>query len=356
MRFPSPMSVCGLLMGLGFSLAVFGKWQDLHWAMYLGLIIGVSGCIGMKNLNFAGWLPQENRDQKELRALADALTLTVGILLGAGIGIWIHAGEPEWGPHARWFILAGVVVGFIHAGVVPIFGGSLSRLISMGGMLLDFGSMFLAGILLGIGVGMIMHTEDPESSGYAIVFILAGLGLGGALAVGVFRSLSGQAEPTAEQPPSGTRVGPPHRTLLITVAGAATLIVLFTRVPVYSDIVYFLRSHDTRATVTKVEQRGKNVRIDYQFTEPSGTARSGHDTVVWYSPPKDWVAHPTGTVTIQYIPGADESRLSPSVAHWLDYAIIPLLGIFLVLIFWRATRQVDPAATVARTVSSAVEH
>lgn len=83
----------------------------------------------------------------------------------------------------------------------------------------------------------------------------------------------------------------------------------------YVELIYLVRGREIEADVTQVQEvvtRGRfrerrSLAVDYRFTEPDGTARTGSDTTA-----TDWQRTPK--VAIQYTPGATgRSRFAGSM-------------------------------------------
>jgi hypothetical protein len=118
---------------------------------------------------------------------------------------------------------------------------------------------------------------------------------------------------------------------------------------VYREVVYLLTGRQTTATVTKVlkvttTRRGvsrDHLEVHYQFTEPNGTPRTGHDTQGTEQVP------PIGSpVAVQYTPGPEgHSRFSGRV-DWiwlvLFFVSICVIGVFLVKLLLEAREATRP--------------
>jgi hypothetical protein len=84
----------------------------------------------------------------------------------------------------------------------------------------------------------------------------------------------------------------------------------------YHELVFFLRGQHAKGAVTKTYEtilrgrygieRGRALTVEYTYTDADGHLRSDSDTV-----PLDWSLPTDGSVTIQYLPGAEgQTRLA----------------------------------------------
>lgn len=117
----------------------------------------------------------------------------------------------------------------------------------------------------------------------------------------------------------------------------------------YGEMVYLFVGREAQATVKEayvLERRGRfgiplgeKLVVEYSFTEPDGTSRSGHDEVTSSWPPPE-----NGIITVRYTPGKDgRSRLAGHV-NWTGLALFALstaLVIYAVARLWQlASRAV----------------
>jgi hypothetical protein len=110
------------------------------------------------------------------------------------------------------------------------------------------------------------------------------------------------------------------KTLVSCILGAAILI--FTGIAIAGDLEYLLVGREAEATVTKVDRRAKDTRIEYRFTDADGILRTGVETTA-----NGWIEPQDGKVTIQYLPGhEDRSRVSRYIVHWFPYLVVLRLG------------------------------
>lgn len=105
----------------------------------------------------------------------------------------------------------------------------------------------------------------------------------------------------------------------------------------YSEMVYLLSGHKIDAAVTEAYEvthrtrfgmsQGKALTVEYRFAEPDGTQRTGSDTVA-----SNWDLPPTGTIPVQYTPGAEgRSRLAGHInwlGIWFFFVSIGVLAFF----------------------------
>jgi|GEM_PF-1498695 len=106
----------------------------------------------------------------------------------------------------------------------------------------------------------------------------------------------------------------------------------------YTELKYAIRGKTTEAQVSEFKEymggrRSNSPKVDLRYTylEADGTSRGGRDDV-----PRSWVPDDPKSVTIQYIPGVEDSsrikaseRLMPvyffaATALWLGYSIFTL--------------------------------
>jgi hypothetical protein len=111
------------------------------------------------------------------------------------------------------------------------------------------------------------------------------------------------------------------KTKWVLIAGGLFFVSCFM---VWSELMYFLKGREAQATLTEayeVDQRGRfgrsrgtRIELEYRFTEPDGTQRTGSTSVS-----NDWTPPGNGIVTVQYTPGVKgRSRLQGQVnGFWL---------------------------------------
>jgi hypothetical protein len=117
----------------------------------------------------------------------------------------------------------------------------------------------------------------------------------------------------------------------------------------YAEADYLLNGRQIEANVTdlyKVTKRGRfgessHLKVDYTFTEPNGTSRTGSDTVG-----NDWKMPASKTVSVQYTPGAEgRSRLFGSI-NWVWIVIffvsILVMGFFGIRLYLEAREATKP--------------
>jgi hypothetical protein len=120
--------------------------------------------------------------------------------------------------------------------------------------------------------------------------------------------------------------------LLISVA-----VFLFSAWISWGELLYLIVGRDAQADVVKAYEVTRGGRfgvggrqrlvVDYSFTEPGGTHRTGTDTV-----PPDWPIPQGGKVPVRYTAGADgNSRLAGHV-NWIGIVLFGLsvgaVGVF----------------------------
>lgn len=105
----------------------------------------------------------------------------------------------------------------------------------------------------------------------------------------------------------------------------------------WGEVVYLLFGRDAQADVTKayeVTRRGRfgvggrtRLTVEYSFSEPDGTRRTGTDTV-----PTDWFDQPGGKVEVRYTAGANGSSRLAGHVNWVGLGFfglsVGLLGFF----------------------------
>lgn len=107
---------------------------------------------------------------------------------------------------------------------------------------------------------------------------------------------------------------------------------------VYLDLEYAFTGQEAEATVTRTEPARNGVHVEYRFVDADGNPRTGNDTAA-----QGWTAPPDGTVTVQYLPGADgHSRLSRmrSQSTWIPYVMFFGSGLALLLLIAFTVRRV----------------
>lgn len=118
----------------------------------------------------------------------------------------------------------------------------------------------------------------------------------------------------------------------------------------YDEVIYLLSGREVKANVTRAYEftrrrfgvvTGKSLTIEYTFTEPDGTHRSGSDTVG-----TDWEVPATGGIPVRYTPGAEgRSRLAGRV-NWVGvgFFVISLgvLGFFGYRLWREASKALGP--------------
>lgn len=113
----------------------------------------------------------------------------------------------------------------------------------------------------------------------------------------------------------------------------------------YEEAVYLVQGRTATAAVTKVTEgagRGRSVEIEFAFSEPNGTARTGRDFQ-----PMGWKPPPSGLVHVQYTPGASgQARLAGNV-RWLGVGLFALAVAVLAFFLVRLLREAAAATRSA---------
>ena len=92
----------------------------------------------------------------------------------------------------------------------------------------------------------------------------------------------------------------------------------------YGEVAYYLNGHDADADITKAyESRSRRGRtrltVEYAFTEPDGTRRTGQDTVSTSSSvPR------AGKVPVRYTPGEGGSSRLAGQVNWVGLALFAI--------------------------------
>jgi hypothetical protein len=93
----------------------------------------------------------------------------------------------------------------------------------------------------------------------------------------------------------------------------------------FEEIAYFVNGKETSATVTKVTEvtrRGSVSRqVEFMFTEPNGTPRTGEDTAS-----AGWTPPAGGVIQVRYTPGANGRARFAGRVNWIG------IGMFVVAI------------------------
>lgn len=117
----------------------------------------------------------------------------------------------------------------------------------------------------------------------------------------------------------------------------------------WGELVYLFAGEDAQADIEKAYEttrRGwlggsRRVTVDYTFTEPDGSRRTGTDTV-----PSDWVLPENGKVPVRYTPGEDgDSR----VAGQVNWVALAFFGLSLAAVGWFGFRLWREATEATRS-------
>lgn len=113
----------------------------------------------------------------------------------------------------------------------------------------------------------------------------------------------------------------------------------------YAEFVYLTFGRDARAAITATSivqgRRSQRLRVDYQFTEPDGTQRTGSDLVS-----TAWTIPATRLVDVRYTPGPEgRSRLAEN-ANWIWLAVFAIsvtsIIAFIARVLIEAKRETQP--------------
>ncbi len=103
----------------------------------------------------------------------------------------------------------------------------------------------------------------------------------------------------------------------------------------WGELVYLVAGHDAQADVVKayevtrgrLSRKQQRLTVDFSFTEPNGTRRTGTDTV-----PTDWPLPVGGKVPVRYTAGADGSSRLAGHVNWVGLTFFGLsvaaIGVF----------------------------
>jgi hypothetical protein len=133
----------------------------------------------------------------------------------------------------------------------------------------------------------------------------------------------------------------------LALSGLAFVISCFV---VYDEVVYLVRGRVATANVTSAYEvttrrfgvvTGKSLTVEYTFTEPDGTPRSGSDTVS-----ASWVLPETGGIPVRYTPGAEgRSRLAGHF-YWAGvvffFVALLVMGVFGYRLWREAKEAYEP--------------
>jgi uncharacterized membrane protein YtjA (UPF0391 family) len=103
----------------------------------------------------------------------------------------------------------------------------------------------------------------------------------------------------------------------------------------YRELLYYVTGHNAQGQITKTYESVRRSRgretisrvVEYSFSEPDGTQRSGSDDLA-----RDWPIPVDGKVMIRYTPGSDGSSRISGHVNWVG-PILFAISLVLVIVF-----------------------
>ncbi|WP_020472813.1 hypothetical protein [Zavarzinella formosa] len=118
----------------------------------------------------------------------------------------------------------------------------------------------------------------------------------------------------------------------------------------WNELIYLLGGRNTQANVEKVFEinrrgrfglgGGRQLTVEYAFTEPDGTKRTGTDTV-----PMDWPPPVNGKIPVQYTAGEKGSSRLAGHVGWIGVTLFALSAGSVAIFGYRLMREANDATS-----------